>query len=92
MDVSAGPVEFLWPSTISYLQLHAKTNSKPIQTTIKKRSLRWLGNILRMSSNRNPRITQYNPKNRLYELIKERQIDLKPPGTVEKEIKTMDLI
>ena len=33
-----------------------KKNSKPIKTTIKRRRLRWLGNILRMSQNRIPRV------------------------------------
>jgi hypothetical protein len=41
-----------WPRTISNLELHAKTNSEPIQTAIKMRRFRWLGHVLRMSHNR----------------------------------------
>ena len=44
------------PRTISNLELHAKTHSEPIQITIKRRRLRSLGHILRMSHNRIPRV------------------------------------
>ena len=40
------------PITVARIQnlfWHAKTNSEPIQTTIKGRRLRWLGHIWRMS-------------------------------------------
>ena len=46
----------LWSRTISNLELYAKKNSEPIQATIKKRRLRWLGQFLRMSQNRIPRV------------------------------------
>ena len=41
-----------WPRTFLNLELHAKTNSQPIQTTIKRCRLRWLGHILKISHNR----------------------------------------
>ena len=45
-----------WPKTVSNLELHAKSNSKPIRTTIKRRCLRRLGHVLKMSHNRFQRV------------------------------------
>ena len=45
-----------WPNSVTNLELHFKTKSESIQTTIKKRRLRWLGHILRISQNRIPRL------------------------------------
>ena len=76
-----------WPRTNSNFELHAKTNSEPIQTT-KRRRLRWLGNILRMSHNRIPRVALR------WTLPGERKQG-RPKATwwktVEKEIKAIDL-
>ena len=45
-----------WPRTISNLDLYAKTHSEPIRAAIKKRRLRWLGHVSRMSPNRITRV------------------------------------
>ena len=42
--------------TISNFELHPKTYSELFKTTIKKRCVRWLGHILRISHNRSPRV------------------------------------
>ena len=65
-----GIYRIFWPRSISKFELHAKTNFEPIQTTTKMRRLWWLGNILRMSHNRIPRVAlRWTP-----------QSERKPPG------------
>ncbi len=81
-------LRIFWPKVISNKELYVRTNSEPIGTTIRRRRLRWLGHVLRMPSNRVPRVALYwtpqgkrragRPKNTWRR-------------TVEKELKTMGL-
>ena len=77
-----------WPRTISNLDLHAKTQSEAIQTAIKKRRLRWLGHVLRMSPNRITRVAlRWTPQGKR----KQGRPKATWRRTVEKEIKAMGL-
>ena len=76
------------PRFISKLDLHYKTHSEPIQTAMKKRCLRLLRHVLRISPNRITRVDlRWTPQRKR----KQGRLKATWQSTVEKEIKAMDL-
>ena len=64
-----------WPNKISNNDLYQKTGCTSMDLEIKKRRLRWLGDVLRMSSERIPKVAlRWTPAG------KRKGEDPKPPG------------
>ena len=45
-----------WPRVFTNEDLYVKTNSEPMIRTVQKRRLKWLGHVLRMPSERIPKV------------------------------------